>query len=141
MKYPMSNLADITEYGSGRQLVIDAVGLGFAYYIGVMAHEQQHISSFNTFQIIYGNPTTDPPDGDGIPAANEATYEGMASNPNIADTYNMVAVGSDYAGYGDDEVRSRYVEANAVTALRSNATMLSKDWANPGCNSSPSYGP
>lgn len=62
---------------------------------------------------------------------------GIVSDMGNRDTYNFASVsgGSCYSQYGDEEIRMRALEPNAVYNV-------GLDWSNPGCQySSNPYGP
>jgi hypothetical protein len=72
-------------------------------------------------------------DGDGIADADEASLDGINSDPADPNTFNM---GGGYGGYGDDEIRCRKKELTPGITVNA-----SDDWANPGSQSKNQFGP
>jgi hypothetical protein len=129
-----------TNYGS---IVVTGQGKGIKCVAETIQHEQHHLdiySSFNSRIAIAhanggannGDPDDDP-DGDALPNVEEPSYNGVNSDPNDPDTFNM---GGIYSGYGDNEIRCRKIELNLTIPIHPNL-----DWANPGCQSKNPFGP
>ena len=101
----------------------------------VLQHEQHHI---DTYSLFHGQ--GDDPDGDYIPTFAEGWYDGIVSNPNDPDTYNMKDGASEYQDYGDDEIRCRKYEA-APDPEKRVQYYPERDWADPGCQHKNQFGP
>jgi hypothetical protein len=119
-----------TSFGS---LTVTGVGKGIKCVAETLEHERHHILIYQSFhQTIAGDATLDP-DRDEITAQGEGTLDGIRSDPANGDTFNM---GGGYSSYGDNEVRCREVERKLTVQY-----FPEKDWANPGCQTHPAYGP
>ena len=123
-------------------VVVTATGIGPACVAETIAHEKRHKHYYEEWHDDIAADEADgqndgddydDPDNDGIPNLREPGYDGIASDPNDADTYNM---GGNYAGYGDNEVRCRNYELLHQIPIR-----IDRDWADPGTNSNPVYVP
>jgi len=102
-------------------------GKGIKCVAEVIEHELHHIKIYKDN---YGKKDTD---GDGIADENEWGYDGVYTDINDPDTYNL---GGSYATDGDQEVRCRKAELNLTIKYYPEL-----DWANPGCQSYNQWGP
>ncbi|MCR5752905.1 MAG: hypothetical protein K6G91_13195, partial [Kiritimatiellae bacterium] len=116
-------------------ITVTGQGKGIQCVAETIQHEQHHIDTYNKF---YGQDND--PDGDRIPTPDEATYNGINSNPDDPDTYNLRAYDSSYLSYGDDEVRCRKIEVEPEPGKRV-PFYPDRDWANPGCQHKEPFGP
>ena len=128
-----------TTYGS---ITVTGTGVGPHCCAETIGHELRHKHYHETWNTLINGAEADgetngddydDPDDDGIPNIRESGYDGVTSDPNDPDTYNM---GGGYSGYGDNEVRCRNRELNHGITVD-----VSADWANPGTNSEPPYNP
>ncbi|MGD9873180.1 MAG: hypothetical protein AB7T27_02810 [Kiritimatiellia bacterium] len=132
--YSSSTYGSITVTGQGR---------GIRCVAETIQHEQHHLDIYNAFHSrittahanggAYNGDPDDDPDGETIPNVEEPSYDGIASDPNDPDSYNM---GGGYSGYGDNEVRCRKIELDLTIPIYPD-----RDWANPGCQSKNEFGP
>jgi len=76
-------------------------------------------------------------DDDGIPNGQEDRAEGISTNPNDPDTYDMDGYIPGYASYGDQEIRCR--TRQGTPALGGIGLDESLDWSMPGHNSVPPF--
>jgi hypothetical protein len=106
----------VTGQGEGTQCVAETV-----------AHELYHLTLHT---LLAGRADGD---GDGIADADEASLDGINSDPADPNTFNM---GGGYGGYGDDEIRCRKKELTPGITVNA-----SDDWANPGSQSKNQFGP
>ena len=58
---------------------------------------------------------------------NEATYLGVATDPDDPDTYGLEKIDKEYKDYGDNELRCRMIEANHTIPV-----FPEKDWSDEG---------
>lgn len=134
-------------YNSGTptysSITVTGQGKGIQCVAETIQHELHHLTIYDAFHSritvahANGGPNNgdpdDDPDGETIPNVEEPTYDGVNSNPNDPDTFNM---GGGYAGYGDNEVRCRKIELNLAIPIHPE-----RDWADPGCQSKNKFGP
>jgi hypothetical protein len=111
-------------------------GKGIKCVAEVLQHEGHHIALYKAFHDQIARDKTIDPDGDGIPSAAEAGTDGIRSNPQNPDTFNISGSIPEYATYGDEEIRCRKEELKHTIQYH-----VEKDWADPGCQSKPAYGP
>ena len=112
-------------------ITVTGQGKGIQCVAEIIQHEQHHIDTYNRFHE-QGND----PDGDGIPTADEASYDGISTHPNDPDTYDMEGYNPVYLSYGDDEIRCRKVSGYSMIPIFPNI-----DWSNPGCQHKERFGP
>lgn len=126
---PTTNTGPETYTGSSPygSLTVTGQGKGIQCVAETVAHELYHLTLHG---ILAGRGDTD---SDGIANADEPTLDGINSDPNDPDTYNM---GGGYSGYGDNEIRCRKKELTPGISVVPTA-----DWANPGCQSKNQFGP
>ncbi len=122
---------DVTGHGLGPYCVAETIG-----------HENRHRHYHDTWTALIARDEADgendgddfdDPDNDGIPNVAEPNYDGVRTNPNDPDTFNMDWI---YAGFGDNEIRCRAFELHHGIAVD---TAL--DWSSPGTHSNPPYNP
>ena len=114
-------------YGS---VTVTGTGKGIQCVAETVAHEVYHLTLHNDL----GSRTDG--DGDRIADADEATLDGINSNPADPDTFNLKSIFSGYAAYGDNELRCRKKELSPGITVAP-----SQDWANPGSQSKAQFGP
>ncbi|PYK29610.1 MAG: hypothetical protein DME57_09785 [Verrucomicrobia bacterium] len=111
-------------------------GKGIKCVAEILQHERHHIALYDALvgqHVLYGVSDSD---GDMIPTTSEGTTDGIASDPDDPDTFNIRASIPDYATYGDNEIRCRKEELKHTVPYHPQ-----KDWADPGCQSTTPYGP
>lgn len=132
---PMANSGPET-YNSGTKIfgsiTVTGRGKGIKCAAETMQHEGHHIAIYKMFTAEMAKPGADP-DGDCVPSTAEPALDMMKSSGTNPDTFRM---GGDYSTYGDDEIRCRKTELNLTVPY-----YPERDWAWPGCQSVPAYGP
>ena len=126
---PLRYTSRTAGYGS-----VSAVGKGkgIKCVAETIEHERHHIWIYDQFHAgIAAAPDTDA-DKDGVPKAKEPALDGLRTDPDDPNTYNV----PQYPTIGDDEVRCRKKELRLTIPY-----YPKKDWADPGCQSKERFGP
>jgi hypothetical protein len=117
--------------------VVCGQGKGIKCVAEILQHERHHLALYDAFRAQnhwYGNAAD--PDGDLVSTDGEGITDGIKSDPNDPDTFNIKLSIPDYATYGDDEIRCRKEELKHIIQYH-----VEKDWADPGCQTTTPYGP
>ena len=117
-------------YGS---VTVTGQGAGIKCVAETIEHEKHHIWICNTYGATVSSDASTDPDKDKIPTVAEATLDGVRSDPSDPDTFNFGASGS---AMGDEDLRCCKKELALTIPY-----YPTKDWAKPGCQSNPPYGP
>jgi hypothetical protein len=120
----------------GSTLTTTGSGQGVQCVAETIQHERNHLTIYTTFGLSILTATPGDPDADAIPSADEPTFQGISTDGGNPDTFNMAARYPNYATYGDNEIRCRYLELHLTIPIHPEL-----DWANPGCNSKTQHGP
>ncbi len=145
--YAAANNSGPETYNSGSptygSVTVTGQGKGIKCVAETVQHEQHHLDIYSSFNAristahANGGPNNgdpdDDPDGDELPNVEEPLFDGINSDPNDPNTFNM---GGGYSSYGDNEVRCRKLELNLSISIYPDL-----DWANPGCQSKNKFGP
>ena len=132
---PNENIGPYTFHSDGQlygSITTMGTGKGIQCTAEVILHEQDHIDIYYLF---WGQPDGD---GDRIPDAHEATFRGVATDPNNPDTFNVDVEfpGLGYNTNGDQDIRCQLRELDMTITLHPE-----RDWANPGCQHKNQWGP
>jgi len=136
---------NLTHKYTSQVITIGGADIGPHFCAQVVAHENLHKKFYDDWALLIAaaesdgnvyNDYYDDADDDGIPNGEEPTCEGIDSEPNDPDTYDMEGYIAGYASYGDQEIRCRKKQMNPGLTVDD-----SKDWASPGTNSVPPFVP
>ncbi|MEO7342491.1 MAG: hypothetical protein ABI073_16570 [Luteolibacter sp.] len=114
-------------------ITVGSNGKGIQCVAETVSHELYHITMYAD---LAGKADVDQ---DGVADSSEGSLAGIQSSTAHPDTYGISSLGgsySDYAAFGDEEVRGMKQESNVTFPV-----LPKKDWANPGCQSANQHGP
>jgi hypothetical protein len=115
-------------------VAVSGHGKGIKCVAEVLEHERHHILIYKLRVLLTDS------DSDWVPDALEGTLDGIKSDPNDPDTFQLqllFGLASGYNAIGDSEVRCRKKELSLTVSYDPK-----KDWADPGCQSKEHpYGP
>ena len=127
VKYAVSKLDE-------RRIPLGRRRRGVGLCAAVVVHEMQHKKNQERCRVDVDT------DSDRCSDEDEAGSCGLTTHTGWRDTFDVaqVLLVSEYARYGDDEVRCRWQETKSSVDKRYH---IEKDWANPGCQHKDPYGP